>query len=250
MPSLVQGGEQIAVITGASGGIGGAIAAALAARGLSPCLTGRNAQRLQRVAEEVSAVGGRPSVVGADLASDDGIRGLAAAVLPLGRLGVLVHSAGAIRLGDVMASAWDDLDELYRINLRAPYLLTKLLLPALVASQGQVVFVNSSAGLRTGPENGLYAATKHALRSLADSTREHVSPLGVRVLSAYPGRTATQMQERVCAFEGKRYDPANLLQPSDVAEVVAHALMLPRTAEVTDIVVRGPRTSARARRSR
>ncbi len=230
--------EQIAVITGASGGIGRAVAAALAARGLRPCLAGRDLERLQRVADELAALGARTSLVRADLGSDEGIRGLVASVEALGRVDVLFHGAGALRLGDVMAAGWDDLDELYRVNVRAPYLLTKALLPLLVASRGQIVFVNSSAAMRAGETNGIYAATKAALMSLAGSIRDRVNPLGVRVLSVFPGRTATPMQEQVVAFEGSQYDPASLLQPSDVADVVVHALMMPRSAEITDVMVR------------
>jgi NADP-dependent 3-hydroxy acid dehydrogenase YdfG len=231
-------GGQIAVITGASGGIGRAVAVALAARGLQPCLVGRDLDRLQRLAEELATRGARPSLVRADLGSDEGIRTLVASVEVLGRVDVLFHGAGALRLGDVMAAGWDDLDELYRVNVRAPYLLTKALLPLLVASQGQIVFVNSSAAMKPGEANGVYAATKAALASLAGSIRDRVNPLGVRVLSVFPGRTATAMQEQVIAFEGKRYDPASFLQPSDVADVVVHALMMPRSAEITDVMVR------------
>jgi NADP-dependent 3-hydroxy acid dehydrogenase YdfG len=231
-------GRQIAVVTGASGGIGRAIAAALAAHGLSLCLTGRDLDRLRRIADDLASLGERPIVVQADLGSDDGIRALVAAVEALGRVDVLVHCAGALRLSGIAESGWDDLDELYRVNLRAPYLVTKALLPRVVEAKGQIVFVNSSAGLRGGAENVLYAATKSALRSLADGIRDSVNALGVRVLSVFPGRTATAMQERVRAFEGKTYDAEILLQPSDVAAVVVHALTLPSTAEVTDIMVR------------
>ncbi len=244
-----EAGRQIAVVTGASGGIGRAMAAALAAHGLSPCLAGRDLERLRRVAGDLELRGARPSVVPADLGSDHGIRALVAAVESLGRADVLVHCAGALRLADITAAGWDDLDEMYRVNLRAPYLLTKALLPLLVASQGQIVFINSSAGLRGGADNILYAATKNALRSLADSIRDSVNSLGVRVLSVFPGRTATAMQERVHVFEGKSYDAQLLLQPSDVAAVVVNALMLPRTAEVTDIMVRPMRTPSNERRS-
>lgn len=246
---MTEGARRIAVVTGASGGIGRAIASALAAQGVSLCLTGRDPERLRRVADELAPGGVRPSMVAADLGSDDGIHALVTAVEALGRVDVLVHCAGALRLGDVAAAGHADLDELYRVNLRAPYLVTKELLPLLVDAKGQIVFVNSSAGLRGGAENVLYAATKSALRTLADGLRDRVNALGVRVLSVFPGRTATAMQQRVRAFEGERYDAEALLQPSDVAAVVVHALTLPRTAEVTDLMVRPMRTPSNERRS-
>jgi NADP-dependent 3-hydroxy acid dehydrogenase YdfG len=85
---------------------------------------------------------------------------------------------------------------------------------------------------------GAYAATKHALKALADALRQEVNADGVRVISVYPGRTATPLQEVLHAQEGKPYFPERLLQPRDVAAAVLHALGMDRTAEVTDIRVR------------
>jgi short-subunit dehydrogenase len=229
----------VAVVTGASGGIGRAVAEALAAQGMSLGLTGRDADRLQGIARDMAAHAPRVVAHAADLSSDEGIRGLVERVTTdFGRVDVLVHAAGIVRLGSVETAAWDDLDEQYRINLRAPYLITKALLALLKDSSGQVVFVNSSAGLVPGADNGAYAATKHALHSIATSLRDQVNPYGVRVLSVYPGRTATPMQARVHQLEGRRYEAAGLLQPSDVADMIVAALALPRTADVTDIMVR------------
>ena len=90
-----------------------------------------------------------------------------------------------------------------------PLLLTKGLLPMLKASSGQVVFVNSTAGLAAGADNGLYAATKHGLRSLTGSIRDTVNPYGIRVLSVFPGRTATPMQEGVARVEQSHTGPRN-----------------------------------------
>ena len=133
----------------------------------------------------------------------------------------------------------EHLDAQYAINLRAPYLLTKHLLPLLVSSRGQIIFINSTAGLNAKrAEIGQYAATKHALRAIADSLRVEVNPKGVRVTSVYLGRTASPMQEALHRQEGKSYEPDMLLQPEDVASVVLESLVLPRTAEITDITVR------------
>jgi NADP-dependent 3-hydroxy acid dehydrogenase YdfG len=104
-----------------------------------------------------------------------------------------------------------------------------------------VVFVNSSAGLRANPDWSAYAASKHGLRALADSLRAEEAASGVRVTSVYPGRTATAMQERVHAQEGKEYDPADWIKAESVASAVVAALDLPRDAEMTDVTVRpGP----------
>jgi NADP-dependent 3-hydroxy acid dehydrogenase YdfG len=108
-----------------------------------------------------------------------------------------------------------------------------------MAARGQIVFINSSVGLTAKrPDIGQYAATKHALKAIADSLREEVNPKGLRVLTVYLGRTATPMQETISRQEGRAYHPETLLQPEDVASVVLNALMLPPTAEVTDISIR------------
>jgi NADP-dependent 3-hydroxy acid dehydrogenase YdfG len=131
-----------------------------------------------------------------------------------------------------------DFDRQYSINVRAAYLLTQVFLSTLKLRYGQVVYVNSSAGLTARGGVGQYAATKHALKAIADSLREEVNESGVRVLSVYPGRTASPMQEAVYAAENKIYKPEHLMQPEDIASVVINALNLPRTAEVTDINIR------------
>jgi NAD(P)-dependent dehydrogenase (short-subunit alcohol dehydrogenase family) len=156
-----------------------------------------------------------------------------------GKLDILVHCAGVIYQDPIEHARIADFDCQYAINVRAPYLLSQRLLPFLARARGQIVFINSSVGLAVKrPEVGQYAATKHALKAIADSLREEVNPKGIRVLTIYLGRTATPMQEALYRQEGRSYYPETLLQAEDVASVVAHTLMLPPTAEVTDISIR------------
>jgi NADP-dependent 3-hydroxy acid dehydrogenase YdfG len=170
---------------------------------------------------------------------DDDLQALVASLQrDVDHLDILAHSAGGITLGPVETAPVADLDGQYRTNVRAPYVLTQMLLPMLRSCQGQIVFINSSVGLNARAGVGQYAATKHALRAVADSLREEVNAAGVRVLSVFLGRTASPMQVAIHAAEGKAYHPERLLQPQDVAAVVLNALNLPRTAEVTDISIR------------
>lgn len=229
----------VALVTGASRGIGEAVARAVAGLGMDLCLSGRDPARLQAVAEACRGHGVRVVDHPADLTLDDDLRALAGRVeSAFARLDVLVHAAGAIRVGDIEAAAWDDLDALYRLDLRAPFLLTKALLSMLKRGRGQVVFLNSTAGLTARADNGPYAAMKHALSALAQSVRAHVNPFGVRVLSVFPGRTLTGMQLEAQRLEGRSYPPEELLKPADVAVVITSALSMPRSVEVTDVVVR------------
>jgi short-subunit dehydrogenase len=225
-------------VTGASSGIGRAIAIALAAAGATVYAVARRRHELEATASETNGAG-RFELYEADLVVDGQIKELAEALRAReGGVDVLIHSAGTISLGELETASVHELDRQYATNIRAPYLLTQALLPALRESEGQVVFINSSVGLAARANLAQYAATKHALKALADSLRDEVNPQGIRVTSVYLGRTATPLQAEVHAFEGKPYPPERLLQPEDVASVVLNALVLPRGAELTDVVVR------------
>jgi NADP-dependent 3-hydroxy acid dehydrogenase YdfG len=230
--------EQVAVVTGASSGIGKAIALGLAAQGAKLCLLGRKLDTLLAIAKSVET---SPQVVSyqVDLTLDEDIQKLNSRLVEdFGQVDLLIHSAGIISLGEMKTAPVEDLDLQYRTNVRAPYALTQALLPMLIPRQGQIVFINSSAGLTAKAGAGQYAATKYALKAIADSLRAEVNALGLRVLSVYPGRTASPMQAAIYKMEGKAYNPERLLQPEDVAACVINALSLPRTAEVTNIQVR------------
>lgn len=232
--------DQVAVITGASSGIGKAIALSLAAEGAIVCLLGRRLEALEAVAAEIRERGGKAEVYQADLTVDEAISPLQSAIAAqFGRVDLLIHSAGVIAMGEMKQAAIADLDWQYRTNVRAPYALTQALLPLLVPNQSQIVFINSTAGLNSKAGLGQYAATKFALKAIADSLRAEVNTDGMRVLSVFPGRTATPMQASVFAAENRVYQPETLLQPEDVANVILNALSLPRGAEVTDINIRG-----------
>jgi NADP-dependent 3-hydroxy acid dehydrogenase YdfG len=235
---------KVAVITGASAGIGAAIAVGLAESKTGLCLIGRNSERLEAVAEICRKYSPDVYTFCADLTNDEIPAQLKLFIKgKFGRADILVHSAGLFFKGTFQSAAVDKLDELYRANVRAPYILTQELLPMIKDSRGQIVFINSSQGLRTGPGCGHYSATKHALKAIADALRDEVNPDGVRVLSVYPGRTATKRMARLYELEGWSYKPELLLQPKDVAGAVIHALEMPLTAEITDISIRPLRKS-------
>lgn len=224
-----------AVVTGASSGVGAAVARALAVEGAVVLAVGRDEERLGRVTAAADGVLAHR----ADVTDDGDVKAVARRahdVLP--GVDVLVHAAGVIDVGPVARASLPDLDLQYRTNLRAPYALTQALLEPLSARRGQVVFVNSSAGRRAGAGSAQYAATKHGLTALADSLRAEVNDDGVRVLSVFLGRTATPMQAWLHEQEGSEYRPERLIQPEDVAQAMVAALRLPRTAEITEIAMR------------
>lgn len=236
MPDLE---KQVAVVTGASSGIGRAIAASLAAQGVSLCLVGRDSNRLDAEAKTMDCRAGLIRSYSADLSLDEDIHRLVADIRKdFSQIHILIHSAGEYSMGPVRTAPVEELDRQYRVNLRAPYLLTQLLLPIIKPRGGQIVFINSTAGLSARSKVGQYAATKHGLKAFADSLREEVNHEGIRVLSIYPGRTATPMQEAVHRMEGRDYRAGHLMQPQDVAEAVMNTLAMPGNAEITDIILR------------
>src|SRR4029079_11413610 len=223
------------LVAGGSEGIGRAIALALAARGHEVWVAARRTEPLEAVISEIRAAGGAVEGRSVNRVDDAARAGLVEEILAGDAgLDVLVHSNGTIARGDISDAALDDFDLQDAANVRAPYALTQALLPGLIRSRGQVVFVNSSAGLIPSANASQYGATMHALRAVASVLRDEINAAGVRVPSVYPGRTATPRQARIHEWEGKEYRPERLLQPEDVAAIVVAALELPRTAEVTD----------------
>jgi NADP-dependent 3-hydroxy acid dehydrogenase YdfG len=232
-------GGQTAVITGGGSGVGAALAIALARSGASIYLIGRRLERLELVAAEARDLGAGASCCSADISSMSGLLETTHRIKTnLGRVDILVQNAAVYAASAIENADLSDFDKQYQTNVRAPYALTQALLPMLKARQGQVVFINSSSALTAKPGTAQYDSTKHALKAIADSLRAEINQHGVRVLSVYLGRTASEMQERIYQMEGRPYRPELLLQAQDVASVVVNALSLPRTAEVTDISIR------------
>ncbi|WP_329063097.1 SDR family oxidoreductase [Streptomyces sp. NBC_01429] len=222
------------LITGAGSGIGAAVARRLHERGDDLLLFARDAARAK---ELVAGFPGARTLVG-DLSNPDRLSWALAQQSMPDRLDSLLHIAGVVDLGTVgelTPKAWHSQ---LAVNLVAPAELTRLLLPQLRVAHGQVIFVNSGAGLSAHAEWSAYAASKHGLKALADALREEERPNGLRVTSVYPGRTASPMQAKVHQQEGKEYDPSRWIDPESVATTILAALDLPRDARIDDVTVR------------
>lgn len=228
-----------ALVTGATGAIGGATCTALAAAGATVLALGRDADRLGRLTVNDQAVGdGLIVPIRVDLTSATDVDSLLERIRRSHpSLGVVVLAAGAITLGPVTELDVDDLDMLYAVNLRAPFLLMQALAPVLRAGHGHVVVLNSSAIRRPRADNSAYAAVKEGLAVISDAFRDALGP-DVRVTSIYPGRTASRMQDIVMAAEGVTLSTDQLLAPTDIADLVVSCVAIGDRAEITDLWVR------------
>ncbi|MDI3313265.1 MAG: SDR family oxidoreductase [Mycobacterium sp.] len=216
-----------ALITGASRGIGAAIATALAPTH-TLLLAARPSARLEAVAGGLGATSWP-----LDLTDTDAISARAG---DLAELDVLVHNAGVSIPGHVGESNITDWRATFDANVFGAVALTLALLPALRRAHGHVVFINSGSGLRVSPGMASYSASKFALRAFADSLRQDEPAL--RVTTVYPGRTDTDMQRELVAFEGGHYDPADFLRPDTIAGIVAEVLNTPPDGHVHEVVIR------------
>ncbi|MEO8439954.1 MAG: SDR family NAD(P)-dependent oxidoreductase [Spartobacteria bacterium] len=225
------------LVTGASGGVGEAMVRRLGEEGATVCLSSRNRKRLGEIAAGVGQQRGR--IYPADLTNEGALQEAVQRMLGENeRLDAVVHCAAIIFLDGVATASSQDFEKQWQTNVLGPFRLTQLLLPALISSRGQVIFINSSAGRRAPAGVSQYAATKHALKAVADSLRDECNAAGVRVCSLFLGSTATPMQKAIRSQQKRTYEPERLIQPSDVAEMVAAVLALPPTAEVTELDLR------------
>ena len=215
------------MITGAAGGLGSALADALAPTH-TLLLAGRPSSRLDAVADRFGA-----TTWPIDLADPDSI---AAVVEPLVELDVLIHNAGVAYPGRVAESSVDEWQATMAVNVIGAVALTLELLPALRSAAGHVVFINSGSGINASPGLASYSSSKFALRAFADSLRNDEPSL--RVTSVHPGRIATAMQEDLIAYEGRDYHPEQFLSAQSVAQITADAVNAPRDADIHEVIVR------------
>ena len=210
-----------ALVTGATSGIGREIALQLAELGWRVIAVGRDREGLAQLEEASALITPRA----ADLLTGD-----LAALVP-DRVDALVHAAGISPSTRVEDTADADWERVFALNVTAGAALVRHALPALLDARGTVVLVNSGAGTAARPRNAPYAASKHALRALANGLRAEEEGNGVRVSTVYPGPTDTPM------FGGD-VDRGELIRPSSVARAVVMAITASEDVQLTDIHVR------------
>jgi len=237
----------IAVVTGASSGIGAATARRLATEGFHVVLAARRADRLADLAKEITDGGGGATTVPVDVTSAADVQALAAAVAGLdGQLELLVNNAGGARGADyIEAAAPEDWTWMYEVNVLGTLRVTQALLPALVASgAGTVVVLSSTAGLIVYEGGAGYAAAKHAQTALAETLRLELSGRPVRVVEIDPGMVRTD-EFALNRFDGDADKAAavyagvpNPLVAEDIADCIAWCATRPHHVNIDRLVVR------------
>jgi NADP-dependent 3-hydroxy acid dehydrogenase YdfG len=229
---------KLAIVTGASSGIGADVGQVLAGAGIGVFLIGRDPRKLATAMRRIPA-NHRAGAATVDLRSLADVRRLLRELRQrFPRIDVLVHCAGEYHRSKPDGTDGEAFNLMFEVNVRAPYLLTQGLARQLERAGGQVIFLNSSIVKNPGRGVAAYKATQHAVQGFTDSLRQDMNKRGVRVSSLFPGRTATPLMRRIYREEGKPYRPQLLLSAREVAQLVLALTQLPARLEVTDVHAR------------
>ena len=214
----------MAVVTGASSGIGEATALALAGRGAAVMLAARAEEKLRFLEREISAAGGRALAMRTDVTDRDSVEAMVERTIEeFGSLDVLVNNAGLGLSGRVAELRAEDLRHVLEVNLIGPLVCIQAALPHM-RHGGRIINVSSVVGKRAIPKVGGYCATKSALNALSDALRVEVARRGITVTSVYPGTTQTAFREnsRRTKDEKRGWRPRGVV-PEEVAAKIAAA---------------------------
>lgn len=229
-----------AVVTGATTGIGEAIAKALVADGFDVIATGRREDRLKALAENIGC-----SYIAADLATDDGVDAVANFALKGGPVDVLINNAGgALGVDPVLEGNLDEWRRMYEINVIMTLALTQKLVPQMRKRGGDVVFISSTAGHATYPGGAGYTAAKHAERMIPQTLRLELCGDPVRIIDIAPGMVKTEefslnrLHGDAQAAEKVYAGVEAPLVAEDVAEAVRWAVSLPAHVNIDTLVIR------------
>jgi NADP-dependent 3-hydroxy acid dehydrogenase YdfG len=238
----------VALVTGASSGIGAAAGAALAAQGASVALAARRKDRLETLANEIGDAGGRALVIECDVTKqDEATEAVEHTVFELGRLDTLVNNAGVMLLGpaaDAPLSEWQRMVELnilgllYCAHAATPHLLR-------AAADGprhvaDMVNISSVAGRVARNGNGVYSLTKHGVGAFSESLRQELTKRYVRISLVEPGATATELasHNRALVLESIKSQFGQTMAAEDIADAITYIVTRPRAVAINEVLIR------------
>lgn len=235
---------RVALVTGASSGIGEATALALAAEGAVVALAARGREKLQSLAEKIGSLGSEAIVLPGDVSVEQIARdAVAQTVAQLGRIDILVNSAGGMQMGGVENANIDHWRNLMELNFFATlYTCTEAIPHMRAQGGGDIINISSTAGRVARYPASPYVSSKFALTGMTETMRQEVAALGIRVCIIEPGSTTTAISERV---EGQRERAAvrerinreGAMKAEDVAAAILLAVTLPRRANAAQILI-------------
>jgi NADP-dependent 3-hydroxy acid dehydrogenase YdfG len=234
--------DKIAIVTGASSGIGAAAADMMARDGAVVVAVARRADRLAALVKRIAAAGGRALAIPADVTREAQANNVVEQTLKhYGRVDILVNSAGIIRLGSVADADPAHWREQIDINLLAPMYLSRAVLADMrQRGDGHIVNVSSTAGRSAGAGQAGYHASKWGVTGYSESMRQECAPLGIRVTVVEPGPTATEVGDSIPDPKARAFIQAHVSKPGtmqadDVAGAILYALKQPPNVNVREI---------------
>lgn len=234
--------DKVAIVTGASSGIGRAAAEMIAREGAIVVAVARRAERLAELVQRIVAAGGRAIALPADVTVEAEANEVVAQTLAAhGRVDILVNSAGIVRPGSVEEADPAEWREQIDINLLAPMYLSKAVIPDMRRrGDGHILNVSSTAGRTAGPRHSGYSASKWAVTAYSESMRQELAPLGIRVTVVEPGATVTEVGDSIRNPEDRaaiqaHVSKSGVMRADDVAGAIVFALKQPANVNVREI---------------
>lgn len=233
--------DKVVLITGASSGIGAAVAIELASAGAKVVIGARRVERLEALKSEIEAGGGTVLSCVLDVTSRTGMEAFVAAALEaFGRIDVLVNNAGLMPLSPMASLKVDEWDRMIDVNIRGVLYGIAAVLPVMNQQQaGQIINVSSIGGLAVSPTAAVYCATKYAVRAISDGLRQENKTL--RVTCVYPGVVESELADTITdpvAAEAMVAYRSIALKPDAIARAIRHVIAQPEDVDTSEIVVR------------
>lgn len=236
--------EKVVAITGASTGIGKAIAIKLAENGIKVILGARNTELLEKVVEEINNIGGKAVFVKTDVSNKaDLIQLVNKAVEQYGKLDVMVNNAGVARLSRIDELHMDGWDEMIDTNIKGTLYGMAAAIPVFKQQRsGQIINIISTSGIKIVPTQGVYAGTKNAVRTISEAFRQE-SDGNIRITGISPGYIKTDFAVKSVQTEDMKTTVSKAVEtlgisPVAIANAVIYAISQPRDVEISDIVIR------------
>jgi NADP-dependent 3-hydroxy acid dehydrogenase YdfG len=233
----------VAVVTGASSGIGEATVRSLAAEGAAVVAGARRKERLHGLVEEVTRDGGKAIAVECDLTDEQQAHALVnRAIEEFGRIDILVNNAGVMLLSKVEKGLSDEWRQMFDVNVLGLLYATDAAVEAMKRQgSGHIVNVSSVAGRKTRPTGGVYSGTKFAVNAISEAMRQELLEDGIRITIVEPGAVATELTDHITDEEvrkGLKQRNIEPLRSEDVANAIAYAVSQPQRVSVNEILIR------------